>query len=209
MGGQGDWFLLLGKRQARECFSIIDFYKETGGSFSAAMLRVSVIQQQTAAFCPVKKRRKNPPLMRATQQGSKAAKSVSGTTSASLSSLGSHKDCHRSSAWHLSHQSDFAVLRSCCATFVSLFRLRGSSAGGTAQGACGPLKKPRGLQSCPAGNCLALRMVTGRQSFLTSARSAPTPASRICAAARSRRPPPGGNLHCHPVQSLLPECRIQ
>lgn len=48
MGGQGDWFLLLGKRQARECFSIIDSYKETGGSLSAAMLRGSVIQQQTA-----------------------------------------------------------------------------------------------------------------------------------------------------------------
>lgn len=63
MGGQGGWFLLLGKRQARECFSIIDFYKETRGPLSAAMLRGSVIQQQTAAFCPVKKRRKNPPLL--------------------------------------------------------------------------------------------------------------------------------------------------
>ena len=63
MGGQGGWFLLLGKRQARECFSIIDSYKETRGPLSAAMLRGSVIQQQTAAFCVVKKRRKNPPLL--------------------------------------------------------------------------------------------------------------------------------------------------
>ena len=173
------------------------------------MLRGSVIQQQTAAFCTVKKRRKNPPLMRATQQGSKAAKSVSGTTSASLSSLGSHKDCHRSSAWHLSHQSDFTVLRSCCATFASLFRLRGSSAGGTAQGACGPLKKPRGLQSCPAGNCLALRMVTGRQSFFDLGTVSSDPGlPHLCGgplpqAAAWRKP------HCHPVHSRLPECRPQ
>ena len=47
-------------------------------------------------------------------------------------------------------------------------------------------------------------MVTGRQSFLISARSAPTPASHICAAARSRRPPPGGNPIAIPFTLACP-----